>query len=234
MLWYKTWLETRFKILFMLLFAVFPIPLMTLSHPANPAPQPTLAAMAGGIGFFALYYSLVPLLLAGSGIKTQALQARKGLHGSMYFTLSMPVSRFRLLATRAGLGILEAFAVLAVAPCAVWIIFQPLRTHITPSDLLAYWVTLSVCGSAFYFLGVLLSTILDDLTQNWTSMFGIVFLRWLGSLPHVPLSINLFQAMGTSSPLFTHTLPWASMGVSVGVSLILFLIALKIVQAREY
>ena len=37
----------------------------------------------------------------------------KGLHGSMYFTLSLPVSRFRLFATRAGLGMLEAAGVLA-------------------------------------------------------------------------------------------------------------------------
>ena len=44
-------------------------------------------------------------LLAGAGIKTQAaFQTVKGLHGSTYFTLSLPVSRFRLLAIRAGIG----------------------------------------------------------------------------------------------------------------------------------
>ena len=109
MLWYKGWLETRFRILFMLFYAVFPIPLFTLTVPAaNPAHPASLAAVAGSLGFFAFYYSIIPLMLAGSGIKTQAdLQPRKGLHGSMYFTLSLPVSRFRLFATRAGLGMLR-------------------------------------------------------------------------------------------------------------------------------
>ena len=44
MLWYKTWLETRFKILFMLLFAVFPIPLFTLTA----RPQILHLGFAGG------------------------------------------------------------------------------------------------------------------------------------------------------------------------------------------
>jgi hypothetical protein len=104
MLWYKGWLETRFKIVFALLFAVFPIPLFTLvaPHPATPM-SPDGPAIHGVVGFFALYYSIVPMMLAGSGVKTQLLRSGKGFHGSMYFTLSMPVSRFRSL--RQGLGL---------------------------------------------------------------------------------------------------------------------------------
>jgi hypothetical protein len=236
MLWYKGWLETRFRILLMLFYAVFPIPLFTLAVPApNPAHPASLAAVAGTVGFFGFYYSIIPLMLAGSGIKTQAdLHPRKGLHGSMYFTLSLPVSRFRLFATRAGLGMLMVAGVLAIAPTAAWIIFPSLRMHITGSDLFAYWVTFSVCTSAFYFLGVLLSTFLDDIWQNWTSMFGLVFLWWLLSRPFLPPSVNIFRAMGESSPLFTHTFPWASMGISLGVAAILFLAALRVVQTREY
>src|ERR1019366_1191883 len=150
MLWYKGWLETRFRILFMLFCAVFPIPLLTLTqHSVNPGHAASLAEVSGELGFFTFYYSIIPVMLAGSGIKTQAdLQPRKGLHGSIYFTLSLQVSRFRLFATRAGLGMLEAAGVLAVAPCAAWIIFPSLQTQITGSDLFAYWVTVSICASA--------------------------------------------------------------------------------------
>ena len=45
MLWYKGWLETRFRMLFMIAFAVFPIALtLAASHPASPEPHlpPTL------------------------------------------------------------------------------------------------------------------------------------------------------------------------------------------------
>ncbi|MDR3676603.1 MAG: hypothetical protein P4N24_14015 [Acidobacteriota bacterium] len=183
----------------------------------------------------AFYYSMIPLMLAGSGIKTQAdLQPRKGLHGSLYFTLSLPVSRFRLYVTRAGLGMLESAGVLAIAPCAVWIIFPSLRMHVTGSDLMAFWATLSICVSAFYFLGVLLSTFLDDVWQNWTSILGLVSFRWLLSRNFLPPSVNIFRAMGASSPLFTHTFPWASMGISLGAAAILFFAAMRVVQTRQY
>jgi len=187
------------------------------------------------VGFFALYYSFVPLMLAGSGIKTQAtFQARRGLHGSIYYTLSMPVSRLRIFATRAGLGMLEAIGVLAIAPCAVWIIFPPLRMRVTASDLLAYWATFSVCVSALYFLGVLASTFLDEIWQSWTSMFGVVVLRFLLDRLPVPAPVNIFKAMGEDSSLFTHSFPWARMAFSVGAAAILFLVGLRVAQTREY
>ena len=234
MLWYKGWLETRFQAVFGLLFAVFPIALFTLAtpHAANSAPQISAAQAESGIQFFALYYSIVPILVAGSGIKTQSARMKKGLHGSMYFTLSLPVSRLRLFATRAGLGMLETVTILAIAPCFVRIVLIQPEDHVSHSDLFAFWVTLSVCASVFYFLGVLLSTFLDDQVRGWLSMFGVVFL--FGLLTKVPLlaPVNIFRAM--ISPLFTHSLPWAGMGISVGAAAILGLAALRVVQTREY
>jgi hypothetical protein len=40
--------------------------------------------------------------------------------------------------------------------------------------------------------------------------------------------------MGAASPLFTHTLPWATMGISLATSAVLFLVAARVVQMREY
>jgi hypothetical protein len=235
MLWYKYWLETRFLALFMVSYAIFPVALAILNpRPVN-APQGSVAAVEGAVGFFAVYYSMIPALLAGSGIKAQAgPRMTKGIYGSTYFTLSLPVSRFRLIATRAGVGMLETVGIFAIAPWAVWIMFPPLRAHITGSDLLLFWVTLFMCASAIYFLGVLLSTFLEDSWRGFGSMFGVVFLRWLLSTLRLPPSVNIFRAMGASSPLFTHTLPWASMGISLGASAVLFLVAARVVQMRQY
>ena len=235
MLWYKCWLETRLYITFMVLYAIFPIALAILNpRPAN-APQNSLAAIEGAVGFFAVYYSMIPVLLAGSGIKTQAgPRTRADISGSRYFTLSLPVSRFRLIATRAGLGMLGTIGVFAIAPCAVWIMFPPLRIHITGSDLLLYWVTLSACASAIYFLGVLISTVLDDTWRGFAGMFGVVFLRWLLSTVPLPPSFDIFRAMGAFSPLFTHALPWESIAISLSAATILFLAALRVVQKQEH
>jgi ABC-2 type transport system permease protein len=233
-LWYKCWLETRFMVAFMIAYALFPLALSVLNPRAVNPPQGSVAAAEAAVGFFATYYAMVPVLLAGSGITAQPTPRSKGAYASTYFTLSLPVSRLRLVATRAGMGLVEAGAVLAIAPCAAWIMFPPLRATIRGSDLVLYWITLATCGSAIHFVGVLLSTTLEESWRGFASMFGVVFLRWLLSLPSVPPAVNIFQAMGPSSPLFTHSLPWTSMALSLAASAVLFVTATAITQRREY
>lgn len=148
MLWYKGWFETRFKIAVALGFGLFFV--FTLRN-ANPM---SAAALEGAMAVLAFYWALMPFLLAGAGIRTQAsFRATKGLHGS-------------------------------------WSI--------------------------------------------WSSMAAVFGLRWV--LPRISAlpSVDLFQAMGKSSPLFTHTLPWASMGVSLCAAAILFAGAARVNQMREY
>src|SRR5271156_3514225 len=98
MLWYKGWLETRFNV-----FALITVACL-FSWVGPPAGQDLI----GLVGFL---LAIIPLNLAGSGIKTQSPLIKKGCHGSTYFTLSLPVSRFRLCATRAGLGMLETVGI---------------------------------------------------------------------------------------------------------------------------
>jgi type II secretory pathway component PulF len=88
--------------------------------------------------------------------------------------------------------------------------------------------------SAFYSLPVFLATFLGDQEEIGASGILIVILLLLSRAVPVPTSVNIFRAMGESSPLFTHTFPWASMGISLGAAGILFLAALKVVQTREY
>ena len=148
MLWYKGWLETRFRALFVFGGILFVMGVMARTIPPHPPhfhPEPLLNGLA-------LLLAVMPVTLAGAGIKTQPLlRSNRGLYGSMYFTLSLPVSRLRLLATRAGLGMLETVGVLAALTCVAWFMFPALRVVLTGSDLFAYWVTVSICVSAFYF-----------------------------------------------------------------------------------
>jgi hypothetical protein len=236
MLWYKAWLETRFRVLFAILFVVFPIPLFTLTQRTlSPSVRPPLAALEGIAGFFALYWAIVPLNLAGTGVKTQAsARAQKGVHGSMLFTLSMPVSRFQLFATRASLGMLEAAAVLALAPAVMWFTFPGLRALFTGSSLFEYWLTIAICVSPFYGLNLLLSALFDDSFQNWIGIFSVVLLYGALASLRVPASLNIFRAMGQNSPLFTHSLPWGTMGIALSVALILCSIAFQAIRTREY
>jgi hypothetical protein len=152
----------------------------------------------------------------------------------MYFTLSLPVGRLRLLAIRAGLGMIETVGVLAALCCEAWLLYPAPRPYLMVSGLFAHWATVSLCLSVFYSLSVFLATFLDDQEGMGVSIALILLLLVLFRMVPVPPCVNIFRAMGASSPLFTHTFPWAGMGISLGVAAILFLAALKVVQTREY
>jgi len=228
MLWFKAWLETRWRVLFPLATFLFVLVQTHLRGNLQFQSGPLLDALA-------VFWLIPPLLLAGSGIKTEsAFRTTKGLHGSMYFTLSLPVSRLRLLAVRAGAGMLETAGVIVVVCCIAGSIFPEIRGQATLADAFRYAVTIFLCSSGVYSLSVLLATFLDQLWQVWGSMAAVFLLRWLFSTIGLPQSFNIFRAMGVSSPLSTHALPWSAMGISVGVAAILLLAAGKVVQIREY
>ena len=111
MLWYKAGSETRFRILFLLVWFLS-IVLLASFAPRGPNPAPPERVLHRLRWSFLVF--IIPVMLAGAGIKTQAsFTATKGLHESIHFTLSLPVSRFRLVASRAGLGFLETVGVVA-------------------------------------------------------------------------------------------------------------------------
>jgi hypothetical protein len=235
MLLYKGWIETRFRLLVVLgcLGA-----LLVLMHSI-----PTVAATPSGrIPVFGIVLFTNPTfvvmacaMLAGTGIATQpSVQASKGLHGSTLFTLSLPVSRFRLLAVRATLGWLEMAGVIGTFCCGMWFASSQLRGLVTTTELSEYAVTLIACGSALYFLSVLMATFLDDQWRIWGTLLGSAGLFWISSHAWLPASADIFRAIGEGSPLLAHTMPWTAMAFSLGLAAVLFFAALKVVQHREY
>ena len=116
----------------------------------------------------------------------------------------------------------------------MWLGSPLLRGTVTGLELLEYAATLIACVSVIYFLSVLLATFLDDQWRIWGTITAVFALVWLSSHTPLPEAANVFQAMGKGSPLISHTMPWAAMAFSLGLSTILFFAALKVVQAREY
>lgn len=146
-----------------------------------------------------------------SGVKTEAaFQPTKGLHGSMYFTLSLPVARFRLLAIRTGVGLVETASIVAVV-CGIAGIFLPeFGTNESVADGLSYAATIFLCGISVYGLSALLATCLDQAWQVWGTVAAIFLLRWLFNTAGLPRSLDILRAMSSSSPLVSHTIPWAA------------------------
>lgn len=231
MLWYKGWLETRFKLLFTLGFVCLNL---RMGHSFSPNIKTSvLLSMVTFMG--QMMGMMICALLAGAGINTQpTFQATRGLHGSTQFTLSLPVSRLRLIAVRVAIGWLETVGAIAVFYCAMWFASPQLRAKVAPLDLFKYAVTLIVCGSAVYFLSVLLGTFLDEMWRVWGTMIAAVALGWLSVHTYLPASVDFIRATGKNSSLYTHAMPWSAMAFAVVLSAAFFYAALKIAQVREY
>ena len=92
MLWMKSWYEVRLRFLAGFVFGAATLFIRWTGGPAT-SRQDAVAIMVGT----SLLWIFYAFYLSGAGVKTQsAFMGMKGLHGSTYFTLSLPVSRFQL------------------------------------------------------------------------------------------------------------------------------------------
>jgi hypothetical protein len=229
MLWHKGWLETRLRLLFVLLWAALFLGLAYFRG------VKTLAAFAAILFGGAALGAFAPVLLAGSGVSTQpAFQATKGLHGSTLFTLSLPVSRLRLLAVRAGIGWLELLAAIGVWCCGIWFLFPFLKTTTNVTETLEYAATLLLCSSGLYSGSLLLATFLDDLWRVYGSFAASGVLWWVLEKTALPPPLNIFEAMSLRAPLMVHGLPWMAVGLSLVSAAALFFVTVKVVRTSEY
>lgn len=229
MLWMKGWLETRWRFLFALVWGGL---ILFMAFTDTPNRQPNVTGMMTPFTFIWPFFAV---MLAGAGINTQiSFRATKGLHGSMYFTLALPVSRLRLLAVRAAVGLSEVAAVCVLICGGVWARVPAVREQFTLPEMLVYGFAIAISTASFYALSVLLATFVDGQWQIWGSFMVIGGLRFVSLRFSVPPALDLFGPITTASPLVTHVLPWSGMGLSVAAAAILFCLSLKIVQLREY
>jgi hypothetical protein len=229
MLWHKSWLETRVRVLVALLLTGF---FLAMQYRNGMASQRAFTTVAQSEW---LLVAIVAIMVSGAGVMTQpAFQATKGLHGSTLFTLALPVTRLRLLATRASLGWAAVACIIAVRCGALWLLFPSLRGTATPQEMFQQTITLAACATGIYAIPVLLATFLDDQWRLQGSFLTMGALWFVFNRTPLPASLSLMWAMGEGSPMLAHTMPWAAMTCSVLLGTLLFIAALKIVQRREY
>jgi hypothetical protein len=240
MIWYKTWLETRFGVAF--IFVLFTLVFLVAgagvrigagSVPADKAPKPEELQVA--VDALSFSWIAAAVSLAGTGIKTPSggLQNTKGIHGSTLYTLSLPVSRLRLIAVRTVVGLLETVVVIVVFTQLAWWVF-PKTGQNTVGEIVAHFVVTVICASTFYFLSLFLGTFLDDALRLPGAMTVLALLFTLDVTRILPPYLNIFRPMGSGSPLNTHTIAWGTLGISLAASAILFAAAVKVVRTQEY
>ena len=160
MLLYKAWLESRTRFALSVIAIVGLIALFVLMNRDVRADVADLNATYSQYLWSAIYkgylrdiFVVVVLLLGMGGI------ARERAFGTSGFTLTLPVSRWRLTATRAAVGLTES-TIIAFLPAILLPLLSPLVNEIYPWSQALHFAFLWTLGGSFVFtMGFLASTL---------------------------------------------------------------------------
>lgn len=234
MLWYKNWLETRW-LLVLLTVPYAALLLLAAMHESSlqATPQPSQALTILRSTAMTYFVATLAIVLAGTGVNPQKrLYARReNSQGRILLTLSLPVTRFRLLAVRAGLGWLEVAAGIAAICAGMWAGVDAIRATVAPLEMFKYAAALIASATGVYSLGVMLFSVVTDRVIVWAGMMALLqILDWR----QVSVSLEGGWSLGEAASTAAFVMPWPTMGISMACGACLFAAAVKIVRTRDY
>ena len=266
MLWYKSWLETRWRFLIALALLMCSAAATVLSYPAittlllpgitveapGSPPRPTvesggelgraIAESATMIRDYRGYiwsqfirqtmrelWALFAVVLGTGGLLAQAAG------GGALFTLSLPVSRSRVLIVRAAM-VLAELAILAIVPTLLIPLLSPIigQTY-SLADALVYGICMFLAGSTLFSLAFLLSTVFSDpwrpplIVLCLAAAMGIIRQLFVASS-----GANLLGVMTAEAYFHGGGLPWPGLLVSVALSAFLIYAATRNIARRDF
>jgi ABC-type transport system involved in multi-copper enzyme maturation permease subunit len=252
MLWYKSWLETRWRFLIGLALLICSASAVVMMRPQTLKLLPLAENMdvAGEIGrrireAVALQHeyrgyiwtqwfrqnlahlgTLFAVLLGTGGILAQSSG------GAALFTLSMPVTRGRLLAIRAATGLAEWFALAFIPSLLIPILSPSIGESYSLAATLIHSACLFLAGAAFFSLAFLLSTLFNDLWRPL--LISLLVAVLLGAAPALVEALSRFDIFGVMSAdvyFRTGTLPWLGLlAVAAASAAMLYAAAANIVR----
>jgi ABC-2 type transport system permease protein len=235
-LWYKAWLETRSRFLTCLatltLFSgIFVDHAQGLIRPEWKSDFNRLLFV--NQQFLVIMWILSVVLLGMGGI------VREKAIGTSSFSLSLPVSRVRLLGIRVGMGALEAIVLGVVPWVVVFCVSFSARKPILITQVASYVLLLVGGGLVYFALAVLVSSLVSGEYTAPALAFGIVMLAamlfdaWLRQLNLWRLVTGDFS-IDRSTYLLSGHLPWLGILSSFSVALLMLLASIFVVQRREF
>jgi hypothetical protein len=239
MLWYKSWLDTRWRFLIGLGLLLCSAAGSVIAYPQVLKLIPLVPAHIDGVlgeriretvelsrsyhGYIWSHWfrqnlsqtgTLFAVLLGTAGLLTQS--------GGSLFTLSLPVSRKRLIGVRAATGLAELF-VLAFVPTLAIPLFSPLISQSYGlSPALIHGLCMFIAASLFFNLAFLLSTVFSDAWRPLLIALALAFaLALFEQLSRSP-AIGVFQVMSAEAYFRGGNLPWAGLLATAALSAVLY------------
>jgi ABC-2 type transport system permease protein len=235
MLWYKAWLETRWRFLIGLGVLILSAAGVVFTYPKvlqllHLVPSIEIGGEIGRRireaaelsreyrGY--VWSQAFRQNLAQTGTLFAVLLGAGGLvsGSSALFTLSLPVSRGRLVAVRAATGLAEWF-LLALVPALVIPMLSPaIGEHYAVGAAIVHALCLFITGAIFFSLALLLSTLFAD---PWRpvliALFAAIVLVMVDQILRSD-SYGLFGVMSGEAYFRAHRVPWAGLLGSIAAS----------------
>jgi len=255
MLWYKAWLETRWRFAIGLAILMVSACGLVFAYPqvARLMPLASTIEARGEIGRrvqeavqlsreyhgyiwsqwfrqnLIQMWTVFAALLGAGGLLSQASG------GAALYTLSMPASRARLLVVRAAAGLGELL-VLAIAPSLLIPLLSPaVGDSYSVVDAIVHGACLFLGGAVFYALAVLLSTIFADIWRPLLISLAVAVVMALGEMfvrdvwPH-----GIFSLMNGEAYFRTRHVPWAGLIVTTAAAAALLYGAAVSLAQRDF
>jgi hypothetical protein len=257
MFWYKSWLETRWRfgiglalLMVLAVGVVFDYPavqkLMPLARNADLDAGGTLSGLIRqaaetqrdyrGYVWWQWYrqnltqtWTVFAVLLGSGGLLSRASD------GAVLFTLSLPASRNRVLATRAVTALAELL-VLAVIPSLLIAIFSPaVGQRYALGDAVVHGACLFIAGATFFSLAFLLSTVFNDLWRPLLIVLATTVVLALCEQMLRGLSrYGIFRVMTGERYFGSGQVPWLGLLTSAALSLAMFYGAARNIARRDF
>jgi ABC-2 type transport system permease protein len=254
MLWYKAFLDTRGRFLIGLallpctaMFVVFTYPRVVELLPA--ASGINASGVLGqqineAIALTKDYRGYVwsqwfRQTTTSTGALFAALLGTGGLvasaSGGTLFMLSLPATRMRLMAVRAGSGLAQWLALALVSSLAIPLSSPAVGEAYSVTTALVHGVCLFAGGAMIYSLALLLSTVFGDLWRPWLITLAIAMpIAFAEQVARASSAIGLSPVMSGEQFFRTGHLPWAGLAFAVASSAALLYVAALNFERRDF
>ena len=252
MIWYKSWLETRWRFW-------IGLALLLCSAVANVVIYPKLlglipAAPPGGNGELAREIreaielsreyrgyiwshwfgqnlrnlgTLFAVILGTGGILSQRA-------GGALFTLSLPLSRKRILGVRAATGLAELLVLVVVPSLLIPLVSPAIQRSYGAGDALVHSFCFFIVTTVFFSLALLLSTSFSDPWRPLVITLAVAFVLSIVDQAIRNASYGIFRVMSAELYFRTGHLPWGGLLASAAVSAALYYAAVANVARRDF
>jgi ABC-type transport system involved in multi-copper enzyme maturation permease subunit len=255
MLWYKSWLDTRWRFLIGLVLLMCSAAGTVLEYPrvaallplVHPAPATGLVARRiqeivdlsrdyrGYIWAQAFRQNLPQMAtLFAVLLGVESLWSRSS-RSATHFMLSLPVSRRHLLGVRAATGLGELFLLTTLPPLVVPLLSPSIGASYDVGAALAHGLCIFAACSVFFGLALLLSTVFVDVWRPLLIACAFaVALSLAGAVAGDLSRYSIFHLMTGELYFRTGRLPWLGLLTSVAASAALVYAAGASLSRRDF